>query len=71
LLVADGPADLVAAMVRCLRDASLRASLAAAGHARTHAEYGWDRIGDHLLQVMQMMDMESCATPPQSTRRPA
>ncbi len=55
LLVADTPADLIAATVRCLRDASLRASLAEAGHALAHAEYGWDQIGERLRWVVRTL----------------
>jgi glycosyltransferase involved in cell wall biosynthesis len=55
LLVADTPADLIAATVRCLRDASLRASLSEAGHALAHAEYGWDQIGERLLRVVRTL----------------
>lgn len=69
LLVADTPKELVAATVRCLRDASLRASLAAAGHVLAHAAYGWDRIGEHLLRVMQTMEAGSPREAIRASRR--
>jgi sugar transferase (PEP-CTERM/EpsH1 system associated) len=71
LLVADSPTELVAATVRCLCDAGLRASLAAAGHALAHTEYGWDRIGERLLRAVRTLDGGGDTVPLEAARRPA
>jgi sugar transferase (PEP-CTERM/EpsH1 system associated) len=55
LLVADSPEAFADATVRCLQDPQLCAVLAAAGHALAEAEYGWDRIGARLLNVMRAL----------------
>jgi sugar transferase (PEP-CTERM/EpsH1 system associated) len=71
LLIANSPTELVAATVRCLRDTGLRASLAAAGHALAHAEYGWDRIGERLLGVVRELEGGGDTVPLKAARRPA
>jgi len=71
LLVADSPSELVEATVRCLRDAKLRASLAAAGRSLAEAEYGWDRISDRLLRVLDTLDRGGATAPLGVAVRPA
>ncbi len=56
LLVADTPEDLAAATLRCLGDSRLRARLAASGRTLVEAEYGWERCGARLLQLLRSME---------------
>jgi len=46
ILLRDDPPDFANALVRCLGDASLRESLAAAARAQIERRYDWRRIGE-------------------------
>jgi glycosyltransferase involved in cell wall biosynthesis len=47
-LIADTPSAFAASVIRLLRDAALRSSLAAAGKTLVHREYDWNVIGNQL-----------------------
>jgi polysaccharide biosynthesis protein PslH len=53
LLIADTPADFVAASLRLLSDSNLRGALAAAGQAAVREHYDWRAIGARLAQLLE------------------
>lgn len=52
ILVADEPEEFAGAVLRVLKDGSLRADLAARGRRLVEERYGWDRIGEGLERFL-------------------
>ncbi len=55
LIVARDDTDFAAQVVALLRDPARRAALGAAGEEWARGNYDWDRIGDHLLAVVDQV----------------
>jgi glycosyltransferase involved in cell wall biosynthesis len=51
ILIADTAAAFAEAVVRCLRDPELRASLGARGRALVEREYRWETVGDAVTDA--------------------
>jgi glycosyltransferase involved in cell wall biosynthesis len=58
LLIADSPADFANAVIRLLRDRSLRAMIAANARSLVESRYDWETIGKTLASVYQRHDRE-------------
>jgi polysaccharide biosynthesis protein PslH len=67
VLVADGPAESAAAVVRCLRDDQLAQGLAAAGRELAVARYSWTRIGTDYARLLEERSESSAAGEPSSS----
>jgi len=48
------PVELAAALSRLLADATIRAQMARAGHAKTMARYTWEKITDKMEQIYSL-----------------
>ena len=64
LLVADGPDELAAAVVRLLDDEALRERLGAAGRALAERTYDWRVIGDRLEEALERLARPSAGGGP-------
>ena len=53
LLVADGPRELVSAVLSLLRDEGLRTGLATAGRHVVEARYDWRNLGESLARTLE------------------
>lgn len=53
ILIADTPPEFAAAVLRLLDDGALRAKLAVGGRRLVCQQYGWERIGQRLEQLLQ------------------
>jgi len=53
ILIADEPADFAAQVVRLLRDADLRARLAANARRAVEARYDWRAIGQQFVELVE------------------
>ncbi len=56
LLVADEPETLAQAVIRLLRNAEERHSLAAAGRVLVEGQYSWDQCGDRLQHILDQLN---------------
>jgi sugar transferase (PEP-CTERM/EpsH1 system associated) len=63
LTVADAPTDFAAAVIALLRDDARRTRYGAAGRRLVEAEYGWERSGAALLEVVERALREGIACP--------
>ncbi|HEY7369794.1 MAG TPA: glycosyltransferase [Thermoanaerobaculia bacterium] len=52
ILLADDPEAFADAVLRLLRDADLRRSVAAAARAKVEAQYGWERVGRDFARAL-------------------
>jgi len=53
ILIADGPAEFAAQVVRLLGDAGLRARLAVHGRRAVEARYDWRAIGAQFVDLVE------------------
>ncbi len=58
ILVADTPAAIADAVLRCLRDPALHARLGAAGRALVERRYRWEAIGEGLVDLYRELTRE-------------
>lgn len=55
LIVANKPEAFAQAIVELIRNPEKRGALGAAGRSLVEAEYGWERCGDKLLEVLEQL----------------